>query len=178
MMKTKRNPNLFQSKKGIEVWISWILLTAMVVILGVFMYQFMVAYTEDNTDMMEETLTDHRICQRTALAIDTICKVDSDPDQLELTLSNTGSESIDGVKIRLFDNATNFLNDSEIIFYTDNLTFRAQQRKSVVYNLTESLYEDVSLVALVPILFVETETGRTRVICSNRRVESNRVALC
>ena len=150
----------------------------MVVILSVFMYQFMVAYTQDNTDLLIDTVTDHRLCQRTSLAIDAVCKVDSDPDYLAMTLSNTGAEPIDGVKIRLFENTTDFLNDSEIIFHTDKLTFRSQQQKSVNYNLTDALYQDVGLISLVPLLYVQTEEGRVQVICTERRVESKLIEDC
>lgn len=177
MMKPMK-PYLMRHKKGIEVWISWILLTAMVVILSIFMYQFMVSYTQENAGTTIQTISNHQTCERTGMRIDAACTVDETQDTFNMTLRNTGSQQIDEIRIRFFDNTTDFLNESVIIFNTGNVTFQPQQRKVTSLNISEDLLEDLSIVSIFPVVYVSTPEEEVHAICPNQKAERTEIETC
>ena len=170
---------LFHGKKGIEVWVSWVLLTAMVMVLSLFMYQFMVRYTQTHASETVSIVSDNLACESIGFRVFDICKEDDvDLTGLKFSLENTRELNIDGLLIRFYDNRNDLLNSSEIILYDGVVTFRAGQKKYFDYNLSDEIYEDVFLVQLLPEILLEGRDTDEMTICDLQRVEYKNITLC
>jgi len=173
------NMKLFSSKRGVEIWVSWVLLTAMVLILSIFMYNFMVRYTQTHASETVEIVTNNQNCEAVAFRIISVCKEDSvDFTGLQFELENTKDLNIDALLLRFYDESFDLMNSSEYNLTDDKVTFKAGQKKYLKYNLTSDEFEDVFLVQLLPEISSVSENPDDIIICDARKVEYKNITSC
>lgn len=85
-------------KKAVALWMSWVLLTAFMVFLSAFIYNWIYAYAETSGERLEVRYNEES-CDR--IAIDTeACQKAED---LNIIIHNNGNLGIDKIIFRLYD---------------------------------------------------------------------------
>ena len=87
-------------KKGISVYVSWVLVMAFVVGLSAFMFTFMRGYAETSAEQIKERALISLECDAVALTIDSACQ---NTQNLYIHITNRGDISIDGMLFRMYD---------------------------------------------------------------------------
>ncbi|RLE37458.1 hypothetical protein DRJ17_06535 [Candidatus Woesearchaeota archaeon] len=86
------------NKRGIAIWMSWVLLIAFMVALSAFMNQWITGYSRSTAEDIETTY-DEESCTRVALDISG-CQ---ESEKLNIEVENNGDLSIDKIIFRLYD---------------------------------------------------------------------------
>ena len=89
-----------KSKRGIDAWISWVLLVAFMVTLSAFMYNFLSGFTKQSIDDVKEKVIDSKICDSVGISVSACLK---NSNLITVTVKNVNYVSIDRVSIDLFD---------------------------------------------------------------------------
>ncbi len=148
-------------KKGVSIWLSWVLLTAFMTALGLFMYEWMSDYTGQQTDEMQ-TRTDYQIiCEDIGISIDNVCQ---NTQTLYTNISNRHNVRIDQIVIRIYDIYDNPQTK------TRNVTIDPEETLQLSI-LKQGITRHVEFVPAVL-----GEDGR--VLCENAKVVSEDVQFC
>ncbi|MFC1742266.1 hypothetical protein ACFL3V_07060 [Nanoarchaeota archaeon] len=91
---------LYNNKRAVSPWISWVLLMAFAMALSALMYDFMVDYTESSTDDMKKVVYNADECRLVSLNIDSACL---SSQVLNITLQNRNYIRIDSMDFRFYD---------------------------------------------------------------------------
>ncbi len=86
-------------KRGLNLWISWVLLLAMVVLISGLTAGWLISQTQDEKDILVEK-GKQISCNLVGLSITSACQ---DSEKAELTIKNTKQLEINKVKVRLID---------------------------------------------------------------------------
>ena len=104
-MKTKKRGMLknFPRKffrKGISIYVSWILVMAFVVGLSTFMFMFMRGYAETSAQQIKERGLSAIECDSLFITIDSACQ---NTQNLYINIINRGDITVDGMIFRMYD---------------------------------------------------------------------------
>ncbi len=97
-------------RKGIAIWMSWVLLVAFMVALSAFMYNWITGYTESSAERIETSYNEES-CSSVAISVDGCQKAEI----LNITISNKGDLEIDKVIFRLYDLYNNIESKDKVI---------------------------------------------------------------
>jgi len=97
-MRKKRFYLILRTKKAVAIWMSWVLLTAFMVALSTFMYDWIINYSESSAEDIDATYRGES-CSETAMKISG-CQ---DSENLKLEIENKGNLKITGLIFRLYD---------------------------------------------------------------------------
>ena len=89
----------FLGKKGIESYVAWVILVALAVATGVFMYTWTTTSVEDSMTFIEQA-DDKGICQDVGITIVNVCQ---NAQTLNMNVSNIRLQGISGLKFQFFD---------------------------------------------------------------------------
>ena len=87
-------------KRGLSVYISWVLVMAFVVGLSAFMFTFMRGYAETTAEQIKERALGSIECDAISLTIDSACQ---NTQNLYITITNRGDIALDGMLFRTYD---------------------------------------------------------------------------
>ena len=163
---------LLKNKKGIEVWISWVLLMGFVATLSLLMYDFIKDYTQETVDELRGRVYDTEECNSVAISIDSVCKqTATSPIYLNITVTNRLNINIDQLMFRTFDSSDRFLNISRLNISTATVALRPQQSKKITMNISS---DDINTVQVIPAVFREDLV----IVCMRKIVEETQVIEC
>lgn len=143
-------------KRGVSVYVSWILVVSFVVILSVFMFNFMRNYAESSTENIKERALTSIECDSVAVTIDSACQNTQD---LYINVTNRGDITVKGILFRTYD-----------LYYEPqvdekNLTLRIGKYNSQEINLVKrGDIKKIRKIEAVPIIISEN----TRIICEDK----------
>ena len=122
---------LLQNKKGIEVWISWVLLIGFAAAIGVLMQDFLAEFTEENVELMQRIAINTEDCNLVALSIDSACtSIQGATTYLNMSISNRLNIRIDGINIRSFS-SSRVINQTIETLTNDTITLNPGQSRKV-----------------------------------------------
>lgn len=148
---------MIRSKKGDSQWLSWVLLTAFMVALGVMMQNFMTGFTEDTTQSIKERVYNSEECDSVAISIDSVCQ---NTQSLYINLTNRRDIAISKVMFRMYDiyNGPTWLESNVTI----DLGIDDTQE---VIALRQGDFKKVSRLEVVPVVFKDN----FEIICEDRK---------
>ena len=88
------------NRKGISVYVSWVLVMTFVVLMSVFMFNFMRDFAMKQTDDIKKRALDTVECDAVAVTIDYACQNTQD---LYINVTNRGDRKIDTMLFRFYD---------------------------------------------------------------------------
>lgn len=152
------------NKKGISVWISWVLLVVFIVLLSAFMYGWMTNYTRQTTEDVKKVVYNEEECNYISLDIDA-CSTDS---LILINFSNRGTLRIDKILLRLHSqqNVTNI----ELNMTKDNKTLKPERTRTESINDTGNIY----IIDAIPIYI----KGEYKIVCTNKLSTQTNITKC
>ncbi|MBI2550036.1 hypothetical protein HYV83_02545 [Candidatus Woesearchaeota archaeon] len=149
------------SKKGISVWISWVLLTAFVVFIGTFVLQWSKSHTTEVVEDLTEKGEILTLCQETGISIVSYCQK---PQTLNINVTNNNNRKVDGLKVRAFDIYNNPQGGEKNVSIVPQKTMSIEVVKQGVLKRAE----------VMPIIVV----GKKRAVCQSRKVTVESIDFC
>ncbi len=150
------------NKRGVDIWVSWVLITAFAVVLGTMMYYWMTSYTQGTTTDMTNRVSTEQGCDAVAISIDSACK---NAQHLYINLTNRKDRTVDNIIVRAFNTTT-----SDLAVNETNLTLRPGKTKEI--NVTVSI-SNTNYVEVVP----GSIDGELVFSCPDKKATAN-VATC
>lgn len=152
---------VWHGKKGVSEWISWVLLTAFVVFVGVFVLQ----WSRDNTTQTVDDITEKgevlTLCQETGLSITGYCQ---DTQTLNINATNNNNRKIDAIVVRGFDIYNNPQGGDK------NISLVPEKSKVVVIVKQGVLKRAEVMPAII--------VGNKRVVCQSRKITLEPIEFC
>ncbi|MFH0875058.1 MAG: hypothetical protein V1859_03910 [archaeon] len=150
------------SKKGVSVYISWVILLLMVVVLGYFMYNWSVnKVKESNKDL--EKITDTNLCSDVSMNVEGICQ---ETQNLYINITNTNIVRIEKLSILIIDLYGNpETKETTIALYPGD----SEESFSVLKQGSAA-----KKVKIIPIVLKEKQ----EVICYNSALETEDISFC
>lgn len=150
-----------KGKRGVSVWISWVLLIAFTVMVGTLVLQWSKSHaTETVEDITEkgEVLT---LCEETGLSVTAYCQ---DTQTLNINVTNNNNRKIDAVLVRGFDIYDSPQGGQK------NISLVPEKSKAVAVVKQGVLKR----AEVMPVIIV----GRKRVVCQSRKVTVENIKFC
>jgi hypothetical protein len=152
---------LKMSKKGISVWISWVILVAFTVMVGSFVLQWSrnnASVTVEDIKEKGEILT---MCQETGVSVSGYCQK---AQTLNINVTNNNNRKVDALIVRASD-IYNMPQSAQ-----KNVSLSPEESKGVSIVKQGMLKE----AELMPIIII----GKKRVICQSRKVLLQNIGFC
>jgi len=150
-----------RSKRGVAVWVSWVLLVAFAALIGSLMFKWMIGYVKEQTIQIEERVYDDSMCEDLSLVIKNLCQEDQ---KLKLSILNNGFLTIESLIFRMFD--------------LDSNPFVVEQTIELSPGKIESFevikQDHIIRLEMIPIT---VDTNR-EIICKQSTVTFNEVNMC
>lgn len=156
------------NKKGVSLWIEFVLLMGFAVVLSVFLNDWMRSYTVETAQDVKERHYNTELCDEIAISIDDACQANTTPINLYINITNRGNLRVTRQIIRVYDNITTLAN-WEVI---ENTAMIKPERMKRISN-TSSL-DSVDYIEAVPV----TEKGDLEIVCSEKKAFINTVKGC
>lgn len=150
-----------RGKRGISVWISYVMLTALVVALGFMVLTWSRSTTQETVDDIVargEALT---LCEISGVDIRSICQ---DTQTLNMEVTNTNDVRVVGLWARMYD-----IYDSPQVS-ARNLTIEPQETKSIKL-IKQGIISEAEIMPVV-------RKGNTLINCQSRTVTFEPVPVC
>ena len=93
-----------RNKRGVAVWISWVLVVVFAALIGSLVFKWMIGYVKEQTVQIEERVYDDSLCEDLSLVIKDLCQEDQ---KLNFKLLNNGFLTINRLIFRIFDVGNN-----------------------------------------------------------------------
>ena len=87
-------------KRGVSIYISWILLMSFVIIISVIMFNFMKGFAEGHAENIKERAISSIECDSVAVTIDNACQ---NTQNLYINITNRGDIKVNRLLFRLYD---------------------------------------------------------------------------
>ncbi|MBW3012515.1 hypothetical protein KY311_04980 [Candidatus Woesearchaeota archaeon] len=149
------------NKKGLEVWISWILLVGLTVALGVVMYSWYISTTESTIESLQYVY-DRSECNNVAILLEAC----SQAQHLNINITNKLYTNVDEVIFRI--------HYTELDFDSVNRSARIKPGQKEDFRIPIDSGKTVSEVEALPVI----SSGNFRIICSSRLARVDSIATC
>jgi hypothetical protein len=150
------------SKKGVSIWISWVLIIAMMAILAAFVFLWMNQFTESSTTRMKEVY-DSVDCNYVAISVDEICQ---NTQTLNMNITNSKNIDIDKLIFRIYDIYGN-PDGKEVKVFIRHGTANTEKVEIIKQGVTDSL-------DIIPIVIKDNK----KIICEDRKAEISNIKFC
>lgn len=150
-----------RNKKGIAVWISWVLLVAFSVLIGSLVLQFSKSHTTKTVDDLTEKGEILTLCQETGLAVNSYCQK---TQTLNMNVTNNNNLKVSAVMVRGFDIYNNPQGGER------NISIEPEKTKSIAVVKQGVLKR----AEVMPMIIV----GKKRVVCQSRKVALEPIDFC
>lgn len=148
-------------KRGISVWISWVLLVAMSVMIGSFVLQWSKTHTTETVEDITEKGDILTFCQETGLSVIEYCQ---HTQTLNINVTNNNNRKVDAILVRAFDIYSSPQHGEK------NVSLEPEKTKAVEIVKVGVLKR----AEVLPVIIV----GKKRVICQSREVTLENIGFC
>lgn len=152
--------NKKMNKKAISAYISWVLIVAFSVSLGVIIYGWITEQTVKSARQIEQN-ANNDVCQSLGINIEAACQ---NTQVLYMNISNINLITVDALVIRLYD----IYQNPQITEH--NISIRPQDSQNLVLLKPGTIGQ----IEVVPIIRISNQ----KVICSNSMITMKRVEQC
>ncbi|GEM_PF-1895464 len=160
-MNRKNSLNRFcKNKKGIEVWISWVLITAFMIVLGVIVYRWSTSYATSSASDVE-TRAGKAECDAVALQITAACQLDN---VIYVDIANRKDLKIDKVIFGLYDIFGNGESREKIFTLDVGKTINVEVLKQGT----------ISTISAIPAIYKSSKW----IVCPEKEVQYSNVTYC
>ncbi len=149
-----------RNKKGVSLYISWILLMLLIISLSAIMYNWYSQRAERSADILKEQSTED-VCNKVGILIENICQ---NTQTLNINISNSRDIKVNQLIFGLID----IYKDPET--KKVNITIYPGETEQIEIIKQGTLYQ----VDVTPVVVVDKITN----ICSNSKVFKNNIAQC
>ncbi|MBI2145416.1 hypothetical protein HYU18_03790 [Candidatus Woesearchaeota archaeon] len=149
------------SKKGVSVWISWVLLTAFVVMLGVIVLQWTKSHTTETVEDIVEKGDILTFCQETGIAVTDYCQ---DTQTLNMNITNNNNRKVEALLVRGFDIYNQPQGGQKNLTIVPEKAVQVELVKQGVLKRAE----------VMPMITV----GKKRVVCQSRKITLESIEFC
>ncbi len=156
------------NKKGVSLWIEFVLLMGFAVALSIFLNNWMKDYTTETTQNIKDRHYSTELCDSVAVSIDGACQANSTPINLYINVTNRGNLRITKQILRIYDNLTTLAN-WEVIESTQIIKPARMKRISNISSL-----DSVGYIELVPV----TAKGDLEIVCPEKKAMISNVKNC
>lgn len=156
------------NKRGVSLWIEFVLLMGFAVALSIFLNDWMRDYTTNTAETIVERHYNTELCDGIAVSIDAACQANSTPINLYINVTNRGNLRITKQIVRIYDNITTLAN-WEVI---ENTQLIRPGRMKRISNISSLDY--IGYIESVPV----TEKGDLEIVCSEKKAFINSVKNC
>jgi len=154
------NKQIF-GKKAQAAWVSYVILIAFAVAIGVIVGSQLIQMSQKNSQELKDYIYDTQECQGVGISVQTICQ---NPEALNIELSNIKSIQLEEVVLRIFDGS----GDAE----TQNVPFLLEPGKEKTLSIGKSRIAD--RVEILPVIYVDDSV----IICQERTAEQDHIQDC
>ena len=152
---------LKSNRKGVEVWLSWVLLVAFSVFIGTLVLQWSRSHTTQTVEDLTQKGEILTLCQETGVAVNSYCQK---TQTLNINVTNNNNRKVDALLVRGFDIYGNPQNGER------NISLQPDDSKSI-----QIVKQGVLKKAeVMPIIMV----GKKRVVCISRKITLEPVDFC
>ena len=148
-------------RKGVSVWISWVLLVALTVMIGSFVLQWSKSQATKTVEDITEKGEILTLCQETGLAINSYCQ---NTQTLNINVTNNNNRKVDSLLVRGFDIYGNPDGGSR------SISLEPEKTKPVAIVKQGMLKQ----AEVMPVIIV----GKKRVVCQSRKVMLENIEFC
>ena len=152
---------LTRNKKGISVWISYVILIALVVSIGFFMLRWTRGHTEDTVQDIVERGDALTTCNLAGIDVKNLCQ---NTQTLNMDVTNTNDIRLEGLWVRMFD----IYNRPQIS--SRNTTIKPQKTKAVKV-LKQGIIKQADIIPIVK------KDGK-RILCESRKLQFSDIKIC
>ena len=150
-----------QGRRGVAVWISWVLLVAFSVLIGSIVLNFTRSHTTSTVDDLTEKGEILTLCQETGLAVNGYCQK---TQTLNINVTNNNNRKIEAIMVRGFDIYNNPQGGERNASLEPGKTKSVSVVKQGVLKRAE----------VMPMIIV----GKKRIICQSRKITLEPVDFC
>lgn len=159
-LKIRLNLSVFGKKKGLESYISWVLLLGLTVALSVFMFSWINSHAESSVEDMEER-ADTSACDDAGLSLKGICQ---NTQTLNMNITNIRELAISRINFRFFDLYDN--QDSRSL----NITIRPGDTERIEIIKQGTLKQ----AEIIPVITLENSI----ITCKKSMITAENIAIC
>jgi hypothetical protein len=143
---------VIRGKKGIEAWVSWVLLIGFGILVGVLVMRWMTSYAHSTMEELIERDSQVALCDSSSVSIKAICQ---NTQVLNINVSNNGNLRIDELLFRLVD------------IYDMPQTAYKNQTINTEKTIPVSVVKQgvIKHAEIIPVV----QEGRHRYVCQNRK---------
>lgn len=150
------------NKKGISVWISWVLIIAFMAVIAAFMFGWTSSFTKSSTDRLKEVY-DSVDCQLVTISIDSICQ---NTQTLNMNITNRKNIDIDNLIFRIYDIYGN-PETKEVDTFIRHGKTNVEKVEVIKQGIT-------SVIEVVPVVI----KSDTKIICDHKKITANNIKFC
>jgi hypothetical protein len=152
------------NKKGMDIWISWVLLVAAAITATVFMFTWMTDYAQNTNKEIQRTFENAQECDSVAVEI-RACQ-ETSRSIINVNATNRGLLKIDKIIFRLYD-----ANDNAVTRHVNITGLRPNVQRSFPVIRQDA----VIAIEAVPVLRRDEET---EIVCSKRTSTLTGIGTC
>ena len=152
---------LKSNKKGIEVWLSWVLLVAFSVFIGALVLQWSRSFTTKTVNDLTQKGEILTLCQETGISVNSYCQK---TQTLNINVTNNNNRKVDALLVRGFDIYGNPQGGERDISLQPDKTKSIEIVKQGVLKSAE----------VMPVIIV----GKKRAVCQSRKIKLEPVDFC
>jgi hypothetical protein len=152
---------LFYGKRGVALWLSWVLMVAFLVALSVFMFRWTSNYTQYHVNTLEQ-ISDTSECDTVGISVDSVCQ---NTQVLNINLTNRNNLKIDQVVINIYD-----IYMETVQTKTKNITLSPGKSESIQMIKQGTTRQ----VEITPVFFTDTNV----VHCNQKTALSDQISFC
>ncbi|MBS3133396.1 hypothetical protein J4470_04740 [Candidatus Woesearchaeota archaeon] len=152
---------MLKSKKGVSVWVSYVMLTAVVVSIGFFVMSWTRETTEETVQDIVERGNALTTCSSSGVDINNLCQ---NTQTLNMDVTNSNDIKVEGLWLRMFDIYNRPQTSSR------NVTIAPQATKAVSI-IKQGIIKDAEIMPIV-------KSGDKRIICESRKARFEGIAVC
>ncbi|MAG16136.1 hypothetical protein CMO88_03680 [Candidatus Woesearchaeota archaeon] len=153
---------MMDNKRGVSVWISYVMLTALVVSIGFFVLKWSRDTTEDTVQDIVERGDALTLCGATNIDIKDLCQ---NTQTLNMDVTNTNDIKVEGLWVRMFDIYDRPQTSSR------NTTILPQKTKNDLKIIKQGIIKDA---VIMPLIYKDGK----KVICESRKTTFENIVIC
>lgn len=147
-------------KKGIETWISWVVLVTFVIFLGTMVFYWMRDFSADRVTDLQDRLEAREKCDLVGIELSEV--ISKNAQTLNIKVTNRDYLAINQVVFGLYGDKSSF-----IMTNTSNITLKPNSSKTI--DLIQNSSIPTVRVSAVPVII----DGGKQIYCTERLVEAN-----
>jgi archaellum component FlaF (FlaF/FlaG flagellin family) len=153
------------NKRGISVWVSWILLVAFIITISALMFSWITSFTEQKSSELRERVNDISECSSVSINIDSVCQDVSTSHFIYVNISNNGNIAVDKFIFRTVDLHESIVESKEKLF---ELRPGESERVKLLKQGTIKYFE------AIPLVFKDDY----EILCSDRMASNDIIGEC